>query len=374
MKRIITYIQLMLVVFTLIKCTDINDIHDEYLKNGETIYIAKVDSVDAYSGNKRIMLRLYTGNPQISTFAIFWNEGSDSLIVPIENRISPDYIDVMIGDQNRVMEGKSYVFEIYSRDKNGHRSIKYEQLGEIYGDSYQASLQNHYYKSAIFDGKDSTLNITWFSSIDKTEIAVEFNYTDKRTGSPISSKIGVGELTTTKISDIDTDYPVSYRTLFLPEPDAIDTFYTDFLPIELVEIKNVALNKPVLASDVLAAYTANMAVDGLLTNASRWVSNTPGEHWIEIDLQEEYDIFSLATWTGSGGTFGYPTPNFIFQVDEGGTWKDIVTVTGNTNSQYQIEFDPVKTRKVRYFVPYYTDNIRLYEIAVYAKKKVGASI
>ncbi|MGV8135225.1 MAG: DUF4998 domain-containing protein [Mangrovibacterium sp.] len=375
MKKYFLYISLMCMASFMVNCTDINEIHDEYLKNGETIYIAKVDSIDAFSGDKRILLRLYSKNPRISSFAIFWNEMIDSLIVPVESRVSSDYFDVLIGDNDKIMEEKSYVFEIYSRDEKGHRSIKYEQIAEIYGDSYRSALQNHYYKSANFDSQTSSLTLSWFSSIDNTEIAVEFNYHTKQGDMGTSRIIGVSDLgSSTTIADIDTDYPVSYRTLFLPKPEAIDTFYTDFKEIELLETVNVALNKPVRVSDVLAAYEGHFAVDGLFTNASRWVSATPGEHWIEIDLGAEYDIYSLATWSGASGNFMNPIPNFIFQIDVAGLWKNILTVSGNTNPQYRVEFESVKTSKVRYFVPYSTDNTRLYEIAVYAKNKVGSSV
>lgn len=234
MRKYFVYTPLICIVFFLLNCADINDIHDVYLENGETIYIAKVDSVDAFSGDQRVLLRLYTKNPMITTLAIFWDQKVDSLIVPVQNRVSPEYFDVLLGKNSKTLSEKSYVFEIFSRDGKGHRSVKYEQIAEVYGDRYRSTLQNHYYKSAVFNSLLSTLTITWFASIDKTESAVEFNYQDKVTGKPTIRIINVGSLgSTTQLINIDSNYPVSYRTLFLPTTTAIDTFYTSFKGIVL---------------------------------------------------------------------------------------------------------------------------------------------
>jgi len=234
MKKLFLYIPLICIVFFTISCTDINAIHDMYLANGETIYIARVDSVDAFSGNERVLLRLYTKNPMIKTFAIFWDQKNDSLIVPIENRVSPDYFDIQIGKNSKILTEKSYVFEIFSRDSRGHRSIKYEKIADVYGDRYRYSLQNHYYKSAVLNAVKSTLTVTWFPSVDLSEIAVGFKYQDKLTGLSASKIIGVKNLgTTTQLTNVASSSSAMYQTMFLPTPTAIDTFYTDFQAVVL---------------------------------------------------------------------------------------------------------------------------------------------
>lgn len=373
MKKDVIYSLMIGALLFMVSCGDINEFHDEYLKKGENIYIARVDSVDAFAGDQRVLLRLYTKNPGIASFTIFWDQKGDSLVVPVQDRTSPDYLDVLIGKNSKTLTEKSYVFDIYSRDNKGHRSIKYEQIAEVYGDRYRSNLQNHYIKSTNYNSQTSDLTVNWFSSIDKTEIAVEFKYYSKETGEPASKIVEINDLgNATVIPGIDTSHPVTYRTLFLPEPTAIDTFYTDFAQVEVVAIINVALNRPVVASDILnASYPGSNAVDGINnTNASRWVSTTTGEHWIEIDLGQEYNVFSFKTWTGSNGTFGYPNPAFKFQAYVNDVLQDIIQVTGNTNSQYEVTFPEVKTSKVRYSIPAgVVDNVRLYEIAVYARLK-----
>ncbi len=370
MRRFFLYSFLICIVLFIVNCENINDFHDIYLEEGEIIYIAKVDSVDAFGGYERVLLRLYTKSPKITQFAIFWNQRIDSLIVPVENRVSPDYLDVIIEN----LEEKSYVFEIFSRDSKGHRSIVYEQIAEVYGEIYFSTLINHPIEYSEFYPDSASLSIDWFSSIDETEIGVEFKYNSTTTESVIYQFFEIEDLiSTTQINDIDTDYPVSYRTLFLPEPEAIDTFKTAFSKIDIFSIVNVALNKPatIREGDFYAEkYGAANAVDGIVTNDSRWVSSGNGEHWIEIDLLEEYNIFGFKTLIGAGGSFHTPIPAFTFQAEIDGEWENIVEVANNTNPQYEVEFSEVTTSKVRYYVPEgVIDHVRLYEIEVYSKIK-----
>ena len=50
------YIKVLMFVFsglTTMACSDMNDLHDKYLEQGETIYLAKFDSVKLYPGRYR---------------------------------------------------------------------------------------------------------------------------------------------------------------------------------------------------------------------------------------------------------------------------------------------------------------------------------
>ncbi|MGV8090446.1 MAG: discoidin domain-containing protein [Mangrovibacterium sp.] len=161
-------------------------------------------------------------------------------------------------------------------------------------------------------------------------------------------------------------YPVKLTVTGLAGDQSVKS--TDVAIFDLANIVNIAVNKPAKTSDDLSAsYPARNAVDGVISHASRWVSQTAGEHWIEIDLQQEYNIVSFKTWIGANGTFSYPIPNFSFQAMINDVWTNIVDVTGNSDPQYETIFPVIKTSKVRYFVPDYSNNqVRLYEIAVYA--------
>ena len=135
---------------------------------------------------------------------------------------------------------------------------------------------------------------------------------------------------------------------------------------------NIATGKPASTSDnANANYYGALAVDGdTTTNASRWVSDAlNGEHWIEVDLQEDTRIYAFKTWIGYNG-YGNAIKEFSFQAWTGGQWETLVSGTNNTEPVYFSDFEAVTTGKVRFLVPPYTGNqVRMFEIAVYTMKK-----
>ena len=53
-----------LVVWAVAACSDMNDLHDIYLQNGETIYTAKFDSVKLYPGRYRVRVDYWVTDPK----------------------------------------------------------------------------------------------------------------------------------------------------------------------------------------------------------------------------------------------------------------------------------------------------------------------
>jgi hypothetical protein len=130
---------------------------------------------------------------------------------------------------------------------------------------------------------------------------------------------------------------------------------------------NVALNKPVNVDSIYnSSYPGPNAVDGNYTsNASRWLSaNTAFPHWIEVDLQADYEISKMQFWTGYDG-YGNAPSNFQFQYWNGSSWVNIFSETGNADATYSREFAPITVNKVRlYMTAGPSQIIRLYEIMV----------
>ncbi len=120
------------------------------------------------------------------------------------------------------MAEKGYIFKFVSIDKFGHRSLPFEATGNVYGDRFQATLSNRAIKSmtTLVGGK---ITITWSGVVNKG-VRCDLVYTNV-TGAQITRKVPMSE-TTTVLTNVATD--LKYRTLFLPEATAIDTFYTDF--------------------------------------------------------------------------------------------------------------------------------------------------
>jgi len=126
---------------------------------------------------------------------------------------------------------------------------------------------------------------------------------------------------------------------------------------------NLALNKPVYASSVeVATYAAPYAVDGDMS--TRWSSQSSDPQYIYVDLGQRYELCSVVLhWEVALGQ------DFKIQVsDNGSTWADAATITGNVSHENYISVN-ASGRYVRMYgtkrgSPY---GYSLWEFEVYGK-------
>ena len=135
---------------------------------------------------------------------------------------------------------------------------------------------------------------------------------------------------------------------------------------------NVVLNKPTTASSKLISFFGpEKAVDGdISSELSRWITSPFAEfpHWIEIDLEENWEINALTLRTGERG-YNSPFSKFKFQAWKNNQWVNIIEESDNEEAIYLKAFEPVKTHKVRLYIEeasayFYTS---LYEMQVFGK-------
>jgi hypothetical protein len=197
-------------------CSKMNDLHRPYLDSGEVIYAAKVDSVAPGAGKLRLQLEMFIMSQRIETMRIYWNEYKDSLDVAISQKTGT--WKTMLNN----MTEKGYIFKYVSIDKYGHKSLPFEVTANVYGPMFQAKLSNRVVssKSTVVAGK---VTINWSGAVDYG-VRCDLNYTNL-TGGLVTRKVPMSE-TATVLTDFASG--LNYRTLFLPEKMAIDTFYTDF--------------------------------------------------------------------------------------------------------------------------------------------------
>lgn len=110
----------------------------------------------------------------------------------------------------------------------------------------------------------------------------------------------------------------------------------------------------------------SLVVDGDYISANnQWVSNdTAWPHWVEIDLEKEQLITNLQFWSGNIVT------DFQFQYWNGNAWVDVLTVTGNRNTNYSNAFTAVSTNRVRLYATAGDGNaLTLKEVQVYIEEE-----
>lgn len=369
-NNIVINLLLLLVLFTA-SCSEMNDIHDVYLRNGEITYVGRVDSMNAYGGRERVLLEFWLTDPRVKELHILWNHKRDSVVIPVPAHDPVNALSEMIGDKNRVIPEGNHTFFIYSYDGKGHRSIVFESLISIYGERYQASLINRSLNT-IYINEDNHLVIEWKGSVNKDELGLMMSYFDYN-NEFVESFIESDSLNQPIVfKDIDFTKEISYKTLYSPGDFSVDTFYTnDAEQIKVTQSVNVALHKNTIVSDELSTrYRGSNAVDGLISGNSRWVSQATGEHWIEVNLGQTYPIQSFKTYNGNGEIPNLAISNMMFQAYIDNVWVTLVAVSGNTDHSFGANFEEVITDKVRLFVPNYTGNqVRLFELEVYSIKE-----
>ncbi|RXG13507.1 putative protein DUF5013 [Leeuwenhoekiella aestuarii] len=215
-------------------CSD----EDEYLKyteGGEVSYTGKIDSLKVYSGRDRVRIKgLIIADPKVTEVRIYWNIKKDSVVLPITRGEGIDTVSVIIDN----LPENVYNFEVRTFDSKNNPSIAVFAPAEVYGDRYQNSLFNRPVISNNLIRDSLTVN---YASMDLTTgvIGTEILYTSnedeqKTIFIPIENEAGI-------VEDFKPKSIYKYRTLFLPEEKALDTFYTEY-----VDFKPVP--KPILAN------------------------------------------------------------------------------------------------------------------------------
>jgi len=362
MKKLVLFF---ISISLLVGCTEMNDKHDEFLARGETVYIGKVDSVVSFPGKGRLLLRYWISDPRAKNVTLYWGVNDVySKTLTIAQHSSADALEAFFDENDEGFSEGNHTFHWISSDLYGNKSMVFEMIASVYDALYQEKLLNRrVVETNPADNGD--VEITWASASSEEEIGIEIFYTDIEGNSFAEYYPQFG--TSMTLENVDFTQGITYRTLYKPEPLAIDTFYTNIAKVDIIKTINVALGKPVTCSDIndpsSAAQQPENAVDGnYATNATRWVATVGGPHWLEIDLQGEYSISSFKTWNGSGG-YNYPIGNIELQAWIDGQWVIAHSVSGNTDSLYGADFAPVTTDKVRFFTP---NEVRLFEIAVYS--------
>ena len=134
---------------------------------------------------------------------------------------------------------------------------------------------------------------------------------------------------------------------------------------------NLAKDKPVeVSGGTEGSMLPRNAVDGLIGNQSGWHAS-PYPQWIEVDLEDVYDIGRIAVYTYYDSSRYY---QYTVEVSvDGEEWKQVVDMSGNrkvsTRKGSLHEFDMTKARYVRVNMLYNSLNpgVHLNEIMIFGQ-------
>lgn len=276
-------------------CTKMDEPYKEVIKDGAIIYPARPDSLKALSGNNRIVLSWIVSDPKINRFMIYWNQGADSLELPVTSAI--DGHDTMRVPIENLTEG-IYNFKVYSFDRDNHQSIASEATGTAYGQQYASTITNRFIdKLSVVNG---TVLIAW-TLPDNGTLGEQITYKDQDDS---TRTLFVPVSDTAKLPDFASGDSVHYRTLYLPDPLAVDTFYTRYESVYVepklfeVELDRLELSVIQLPGDYTIPNGASNTVDQIFQS--------------DDGIRESNTYISKVD--------GHPLPQ-AFTVDLGGTYK-----------------------------------------------------
>ena len=219
------YIVILAVVLLINGCSKFDAYKDKYLQGGSISYPGIIDSVKVLSGKNRVMLKgLIVADPKLVKYRVFWNSHNDSIEGPLHPTGKVDTFKATI---NNLVEG-SLTFEIRTYDKDGNISVPVIATGIVYGEIYQSSLTTRGITKAEVQPDNSAL-INWADvNADAGVIGMQVKFTDNSGINHDTLLQSTASGLSSSLPDFKSGTSLNYRTAFLPNKTAIDTFYTDY--------------------------------------------------------------------------------------------------------------------------------------------------
>lgn len=301
MKRIYILAAFVMSILSFSSCEDFMDIHQEYIEKGEIIYAPRPDSINLIAGKGRILFNCRTYNaPNVRSIDVYWNDGLDSLIIPVELKTGYDSISVMLDD----LSEKSYTFNVRTTDNFGHKSLFLTDFGSSYGDIFQSSLIDRRIKAVTLSEKSGI--VEWYSVPDGL-VRNEIRYVKSDDSQAVAKMPATDQQI--ELLDVKGGSSFEFRSLFIPEEASIDTFATAWKVAEISfpqEYKYDRSAWEVLSvSDVSTSEGGGMAtiLDGDLS--TYWQSayeggDAPLPHWAVVDMKTSKTISRVELYRRSG--------------------------------------------------------------------------
>ncbi|WP_436487171.1 DUF4998 domain-containing protein [Chitinophaga sp. ARDCPP14] len=206
-------------------CSKMDDYRDKYMTGGAITYPGKMDSVVAFSGKSRVMITgLFTSDPKIAGYKVFWNSRQDSIEVAVKRTAGVDTAKVIIPN---LPEGLMN-FEIRTYDAAGHVSIPVNTAANVYGQLYESALINRGIANAEMQPDGSAL-ISWADvNADAGVVNMRIKYEDNAGNLHDTVIVSGSTAFTTSLPAFKSGNAISYQTAYLPNTTAFDTFYVAF--------------------------------------------------------------------------------------------------------------------------------------------------
>ena len=207
-------------LFMLLACSDLMDTHKEFIEGGEIIYAPKPDTIYFKAGKNRVQLNYEISKaPNIREIEVSWNKGEDTRAFPLEMVNGENKGALFLED----LAEHAYTFEVRLVDNFGHTSLAIPGFGRAYGDIYQSTLQTR--TADVLKATDEGGVVVWMpasSGLLYNEVKYINNEGVEKT---IQSDADDSQLV---IPDFRSGKGIQYRSVYVPEENCVDKFYTEW--------------------------------------------------------------------------------------------------------------------------------------------------
>ena len=287
-KNIYQGIPVLMAMFLFFSCSEMDHQYRDFILDGEKIYPGKVYQVSVLPGKNRVKLEMKTyPDPNVESVWVKWTaQGvADSLQADVEKGAQYHTAEVLIDG----LAENSYTFYFYTVDADGNRSVPAERSAQVFGEKYMSTLRPHFVQEAIYD--NDTLSIMISPASDTVALGTEFYYIDK--AGKVASRFVPNEETEVKLADFKPGSQLSYRSLYVPQSNALDTFYTHKASLKTGRYIEMENSKVPFIAQARSGRWGTLA--GWTTNAAAKIH--PGGHggWDEWNS----NIFNLESGWGA---------------------------------------------------------------------------
>jgi|GEM_PF-417880 len=286
-NRNIFIVSLIALAGLIFSCSKMDSTYVDFIKDGPIVYTARPDSLKILPGKYRLTLSWsIIADPKVTRATVYCNNRKDSVNVTIDK--SKRDVEVAL---NNLAEG-TYVFEIFTFDDKGNKSVRTEIIGNVYGDNYQQTILIRPVNVASIIGND-TARIDWGAASYQEAVSSELSYTDL---SGITHKLDIpsDDLNTT-LTNVNAGTNFTYKTKYKPSPLALDSFYTESKTLRIkgspVETPKTGWTITASSEDVAGNRRAINLIDGNLTNlyVNRIATGVTYPHWTIVDMGKVVD-------------------------------------------------------------------------------------
>jgi hypothetical protein len=289
-------------IFIFILCAFTSGVFFSCQKDDDVVRLPEVKEVKFLPGNERAKL-VFQSQLTESTkeIVIFWNNLKDKKMIPVSQNPADSLYEVMI---ENLAEG-DIEFNIYVRDEFDNKSQLKSTRGHIYGSKYQASLKNRFFEKSEINKENAT---AWFQDSPEGALAFEVEYIDVNNQSNLLSFEPRKNIVT--LPNAKGGSKIKYRLLYLPAPNAIDTFRTSWkdvqiglVPLEEFKLDTKSLSGHHLYNDELgnehggslAALLDGIVKDNNFFHTSSTFENL-GKITFTIDLGKKVILSKFIIW------------------------------------------------------------------------------